>query len=244
MAKVVPQKGLPVSRVKQSRFEHLPRCPFRSILASPSQGGKTVLAASMILDHYRGCFEQIHYWSQSADLDPALKQIAKYAHDELGQENCLHSEWNEDEIKELMLKQRKVISAARDRDDGEFLPQQLWVIDDYADNARTARGPLLASLYTRGRHLLINIVTCSQRLRLLSPTIRVNCSFIIVFRIKSFQDLHSIIEESSALVDPKLLRKLYDYATSEPYSFLYLNLAAQTLQDMFYRNFEAKLIPR
>ena len=198
----------------------------------------------MILDHYRNVFDAIHYWSQSADLDMGLKPIAKYAKDELGQEDCLHNNWDENEIDELMAKQRKVITAARDRDDGEYLPQQLWVIDDFADSAAVARGKTLRTIFCRGRHMGIACWVLTQKTRLIQSSCRVNASFVIAFRIKSFQDLESILEENSALVNIKLLRQLYDYATSAPYSFLYINLAAKTLQDMFYRNFEAKLIPR
>ena len=39
----------------------------------------------------------------------------------------------------------------------------------------------------------------------------------------------------------KTLLELYNTATSEPYSFLYVNLRAKDKDDMFYMNFDRKL---
>ena len=39
----------------------------------------------------------------------------------------------------------------------------------------------------------------------------------------------------------KTLLELYNTATAEPYSFLYVNLRAKDKDDMFYMNFDRKL---
>ena len=67
---------------------------------------------------------------------------------------------------------------------------------------------------------------------------------MIAFRIKNYKDLENILEENSALVDVKILRELYEKAVEQPYSFLYINLAATSIDEMFYKSFEARLIPR
>jgi hypothetical protein len=36
--------------------------------------------------------------------------------------------------------------------------------------------------------------------------------------------------------------ELYNMATSEPHSFLYINLVAKDKKDMFYMNFDRKLV--
>ena len=56
-------------------------------------------------------------------------------------------------------------------------------------------------------------------------------------------DLEAIIEEVSAIYDKKSLLALYNVATSEPFSFLYLNLIAKDRNYMFYMNFTNRLIP-
>ena len=41
---------------RQSKYEHVPKLPMRSMILSPSGGGKMVLLQNMILNFYRGCF--------------------------------------------------------------------------------------------------------------------------------------------------------------------------------------------
>ena len=49
------------------------------------------------------------------------------------------------------------------------------------------------------------------------------------------KDLDSFIDEVSAVLDKKTLLKIYSIATSEPFSFLYVKLAAKDKNYMFYK---------
>ena len=40
----------------------------------------------------------------------------------------------------------------------------------------------------------------------------------------------------------KLMLEVYNIATEEPYSFLYINLMKPDVNDMFYKRFDAKLV--
>ena len=55
------------------------------------------------------------------------------------------------------------------------------------------------------------------------------------------KDLDSFIDEVSAVLDKKTLLKINNIATSEPFSFLYVKLAAKDKNYMFYQNFLKKL---
>ena len=67
---------------------------------------------------------------------------------------------------------------------------------------------------------------------------------LFIYRLRNNADLQSIIEEVSAVYDPKTIHSLYKVATEEPYSFLYINLTAKSVKDMFYQNFDNRLIPQ
>ncbi len=54
--------------------------------------------------------------------------------------------------------------------------------------------------------------------------------------------METFIEEVSAVYPKKVLLELYNIATSEPYSFLYVNLRAKSKDDVFYMNFDRKLV--
>ena len=62
-----------------------------------------------------------------------------------------------------------------------------------------------------------------------------------VFRLRSFQDLSTFLDEVSALVNKKTLLEMYELATAEPYSFLYLKLASKDKQKMFMIRYDKYL---
>ncbi len=66
---------------------------------------------------------------------------------------------------------------------------------------------------------------------------------IYIYRMRNQNDLESLLEELSALYDKKTLLEIYNTATTEPYSFLYINLMAKNKEDMFFLRFEKRLIP-
>ena len=63
--------------------------------------------------------------------------------------------------------------------------------------------------------------------------------------MRNASELHlGLIEEFSNLVDKDTLMKLYKYATSGPFQFLYVDFLAPSVDHMFYRSFEARLVPQ
>jgi hypothetical protein len=74
-----------------------------------------------------------------------------------------------------------------------------------------------------------------------APIIRVNATFLCVYRLRNQKDLDSLTEELAAMVGKKELLEIYHLATKEPYSFLYINLVAPRLNDTFYINFTHKI---
>jgi hypothetical protein len=120
----------------------------------------------------------------------------------------------------------------------------LIVVDDFADEpAFSRRDALLHSLYTRGRHAFISTICATQKFRALSNIIRVNATALIIFRLRSEAELQAIVEEISAVYGKDTLIALIRAATEKPYSFLYCDLAAKRPDEMFWLNFEQRLVP-
>ena len=62
----------------------------------------------------------------------------------------------------------------------------LVVLDDIADAPEIARhNKLLQSLYVRGRHAGISVITASQKAFILHPVIRVNATQLFIFRLRN-----------------------------------------------------------
>ena len=63
-----------------------------------------------------------------------------------------------------------------------------------------------------------------------------------MFRLRSFQDLATLLEEQGALLDKDTLRQLYETAVNDrPYSFLRVRLNAKSLDDMFSVRFDRRI---
>ena len=88
---------------------------------------------------------------------------------------------------------------------------------------------------------MISTITATQKFSAIHPIIRINATELFVYRLRSYKDLETFIEEVSAVYDKKTLLQLYNIATSEPHSFLYVKLTAKKKDDMFYINFDRKL---
>ena len=120
--------------------------------------------------------------------------------------------------------------------------QVLIIIDDFADDPRFVRSSkLLHSLYTRGRHSYISVITATQVFNALHPIIRKNATDLYVYKLRNYKDLESLLDELSAIAPKKTLLEMYNIATEEPYSFWYINLMARNKNDMFFIRFEKKM---
>ena len=125
------------------------------------------------------------------------------------------------------------------------LYQILVLIDDFADNPSfTRKSPLLHQLYIRGRHSAISTITSTQVYKAISPIIRKNLTAIMVYRLRNYSDLESLLEEFGSVYDKDTLLQLYKIATDPPCSFLYIYLMERDKERMVYRSFNHRLIPK
>ena len=250
-AKVVPPKGIPEYKSDQSRHEHLPKVPLRAVIAGPSGCGKTLLIVTMITDLYRkkdgkSVFKRIYVFSPSVHADPAWLPVKKFVEEDLKvprEEQWAWDHYDPVALEGLIATQREVIAAAKAKK-VKSLFNILIVVDDFADNpAFSRRDALLHSLFTRGRHAFISTICATQKFRALSNIIRVNATALIIFRLRSEQELLAIVEEISAVYPKDVVISLIRHATAEPYSFLYVDLAARRPEEMFWLRFEKRLVP-
>jgi hypothetical protein len=118
----------------------------------------------------------------------------------------------------------------------------LVVVDDFADDPSFSRhSKILHALYTRGRHNSISTITATQKFSAIAPIIRVNATELYIYRLRNYKDLETFIDEVSAVADKKTLMQIYTLATTEPYSFLYVNLRAKKVSEMFHIRFDKKI---
>ena len=232
--------------VKQSKYHQCGKLPIRSILLGPSGAGKGILLQNMILDIYRGCFERVYVFSPSSFVDKTWEPVKEYLNKTINlseNEPPLFYDTNDQEsLEKIIDAQRKVTEHLKSKKDTKKLFQILIVIDDWADSPDFSRkSQLLHALFTRGRHSGISTIVSTQKFTALHPIIRVNATELYVFRLRNYRDLESFIEEVSALIDKKSLMEIYNLATAEAYSFLYVKLTAKKKDDIFMIKFDKKI---
>ena len=214
----------------------------------------------MILDIYRNVFERIYIWGPSISVDSNWTPVKRCIQDELKvdleKQKCFFDEYIPEELEKVKKQQHKVIEYQK-KNDHKKLFSILTIVDDFADSKAFSRNsPLLNQLYVRGRHNAINIITATQKFNALSPIIRVNSRQLFFFRLRNYKEIETMVEELSAVLikkssvadtkslaeAQKLMLEVYNLATEEPYSFLFINLMKGDVNEMLYKRFDAKLV--
>jgi hypothetical protein len=229
--------------------------PCRYLLVGPSGSGKSVLLVDFLVRLYRGAFQRIFVFSPSVFIDSSWKPVFKYVEKTLGldseQEQWAFDEWDDEKLKEIVETQKAIIQEQKRQKAGKELFGIAIVVDDFADDPRvmasrsgaSAGGSMLNTLLVRGRHMQISTFMSVQKLRLAGSILRVNSQAMCVFRLRNKLELDAIVEELSAVHSKEQLFEMYDLATREPFSFLYVYLAARRKEDMFFLRFDKRLTP-
>ena len=228
---------------KQPSDPVAPLVPCTGIFLGPSKSGKTVALISMILEQYRGVFEKIYIFSPSINIDDGWIPVKKYIEEDLGvnteREQAYYDEWDEAALRGIIQRQRKITETSK-KLEMKKLYQALIICDDFADSPQLHKAHgALDTLFIRGRHLQISTWVSSQKLRLISAAVRVNQQFLCCWRLRNQHELEAVIEELSALLPKDKLHRIYEQATREPYSFLFVYYL-KPKNEMFYLRFEER----
>jgi len=114
--------------------------------------------------------------------------------------------------------------------------QNLLIFDDQVVTRNQSK---IINYFIYGRKVGCGI-TCmylTQSYYSVPKTIRAQLSYIWIVKIGQRRDLNLILADSGGLVEKDVLRKLYEEATKERFSFLKINLNTVDLNRKFSRNF-------
>ena len=79
----VEPRDIPEYKLKNSKFDMMPKLHTRILCVASATGGKTVLIQKLILTIYRGSFERIYIFSSSVHVDDTWSAVKKYIRDVL-----------------------------------------------------------------------------------------------------------------------------------------------------------------
>ena len=212
---------------KKILHKDLINIPFYACFLSGKKGsGKTSVLGRLIELTAVPKYTIVRIFSTTYDNDETMKAILnkmdKYKleyelYDSLNddQGNILERQFNEikEEVNELMpkLEKSKIL-----------YPLYLYIIDDMS---HVLRDQNLEKFIFRHRHLRTCFILSSQYYYHISPSIRANINFLILFGDIGLEKLKQIYSEkinSKKLPFDKFL-ELYEYITETKYNFMYIN---------------------
>jgi len=235
-------------------------------LIGPKGSGKTNVLYNVLENKaspWHKLFDRIYMFSPTAENADYMKSLVKELKDsgqfyhELNEKNltnCLdnleafnhsfmnkrHPQTRDQKAQELVLLRRGV--KKEDMPDsilGEKVnkrkPHNLIIFDDCLNElAKSTEKSIQSRLWTRNRHYFTNIALTSQRYLKLNPTIRNNLDSISFWKTANQKEYDTLEEDLN--VDSKILKRVYDFATKEPFSFLHITFNAG--EPKFFRKFD------
>ena len=244
-------------RVKhpQPKNDVLPSLPCRLCAYGPGSSGKTNALVTMITDprFYGGkntVWDKIFWCSPTATIDPALDPLREFVHDNLSQDQSSEPTFHDGLpipfLEAQVQKARKVsefLKKSKAKQQGFNI---LICIDDLADTkGDPAAQRFVNACFVKYRHWGVSTILSSQRVKLplISPTVRVNATGVLCWRLRSHSDLwENFVYEYSALCSKEQLYAAYKAAVEIPYNFLYINCLAKDIDHMFYSGFTHRFL--
>ena len=113
------------------------------------------------------------------------------------------------------------------------------MIADIEYNKRFER--IIKKLFYRARKINVSIVFIAQSYFRALKDAGLNSTHYILMKINNKKELKRIAEEKSGHLDYKDFLKMYNYCTSEPYSFMTID-TRPTATILFKKNFDKQLI--
>ena len=189
-------------------YDLMPDRCFRLLICSPSGSGKRNLLMHMIYNLLY--FDKIYLYAKNLDQSKYqhLMDVFKPISDEAGYEA------SNDEIIPV--------------NDLDSESQKMVIFDDFVCDKN--QKPLV-NYFIRGRHKNCSVIYLSQSYYKTPKDIRLNCSNFSIYDFPSNNERSLICRENG------IPKKLYEKATEEPYSFLYID----TPQKFTTKNFNEKI---
>jgi len=212
--------------------EPLPKLPFRALLVACSHSGKTLTIGNMLARKefgYKKIFkENVFLFSPTYELgDPSMHGVDI-------DEDRVFKDFDQVVITEIMDDQK----AAIKRYGKSKAPHVLLVFDDLIAHMPQNKQSLLIKLFFSARHWKISLILTTQSYKHTPKAVRLNSSHMMIFRCNN-KEKGQIGEEQ--VVDLPVFFAVYEIATKEPFSFLYID-NSKPVRERFYVKFEERIL--
>ena len=141
------------------------------------------------------------------------------------EENFYH-QYTENDLERILSSQKQIVDALKKHDQPKYLADRiLFIFDDLVGSSlfSMAQDNLFKGFNTRHRHYSASVIMVSQGYKEIPKTIRTNWTALILFEIANDKEVLVIYEENTMGYKKDVWLSMFEHATKDDYSFMYLN---------------------
>jgi len=222
----------PLDKQRDDKQHTFPDKPFNMVFCASKGQGKTTLLLNLITKKESPLYKRynkIFLISPTAKKDEKMLELVE----DIGDDQY-YQELTEDNLQDIVDKIEYDTEMRKQTKKPK--PEYLLILDDCIHMLKGKNGKKLAELITTNRHKLLSNFVLVQKWNNYLPTlIRSNLDCIAYWHTQSKKELKSFVEDMNGKEDE--LMDLYNYATDEPYSFLYINQYNPS-RPMYFKRFD------
>lgn len=209
--------------------------PFCNIfILAKKNSGKTTLIFNMIQHLLKKGYDQVvYFFVATINKDIIYEKITDMLKYNLIEYHCYDAVVNEDRVNVLdaVLENIKEI----DKDNYDY-PENIFIFDDISCDLRNKS---VSKLLKSNRHYKSKVIISSQYVTDITPSVRLQLDYCLVFKNLSLANLRNIYASLDIWIDFDKFKSYYDYATKQSnHSFLYIDLVNHEFRVNF--NFKIK----
>lgn len=215
---------------KEKKCCFMPDSPFRMLMCGGSGSGKTNVLINMIVRYLD--FDKLYVYTKHLDQDK-YKWLQEFI-------TTIEEDPDIQEVGDLPIGIfRSHIKDMVPLDDIDKEKRNLIIFDDML--LEKDQRPMI-EMYIRGRHKNASVIYLAQSYFAVPKEIRQNCTTFIIFDIPSQRCLNMILSDHCSDMDKEDLKEIFRKATSENYSFLYVDTNVKNKSLKYRKGFNQLLV--
>lgn len=203
--------------------------PFWMLISAKVASGKTTLISNLLgkKEMYHQIFDKVYFCSSNisgGEIHDSSYEGVKF------HKSRMYDDFNEQIFEAITAD----ITQDPDFKDNAYL----LVVDDLGTSFERPSKTLLKKMLQH-RHYRLSMIIVGHAIRLFNPKIRQNASHLVAFYTDNKHERESLNEITN--LDQKLFDEVFDFATADPYCFLYVNLMVPR-RIKAYKNFTEEIL--